>query len=552
MDSYYNDGADEFFDIMQEMRRQNNGGTESSAKAHNPGAKVASEHEAEESETAETYEKKYAGEAIWNPDVKVPRSWLKESKAARFVDNHVNVPYELLRKKTLSTIRKNFTTFCSAVVSEDNPEALHQAFEKWYFTSKSKEAKGDFMDPLLASKIDEGAEQVLANNLADLGRVAPATALSTARQVSKALTRANFVFKRQVSHFGYRFYEPQTKRRRGEKHVSKKKGVNMGNETIDESMIQLKYRKSKVRITVQHYEKLEALLKLRCGDGLTQKDERIFCLLSRYGAINGEHAQGAGFQAALPGSCFDVLLKHLDCRMECFASPLNCRYPKFCSAFKDTDAAFGSVGSFFEDFHPREGSFEANPPFVDGLIEKMAERMDSFLEDSSSGPLSFVVIIPKWDSTKGWLRLHNSKFLRRHICLKSREHGYTEGAQHVLHSRYRISTCDTSIFFLQNRLGKKKWKVSDELEEEIEKAFVSRHLKKGIALSAQGPGEDSSGQVKNEPHERDTTNEIDDIFKTSRGQKHSRRRAEEGGDDDDDHPRKKTKKKKKKKKKKKE
>ena len=110
MDSYYNDGADEFFDIMQEMRRQNNGGTESSAKAHNPGAKVASEHEAEESETAETYEKKYAGEAIWNPDVKVPRSWLKESKAARFVDNHVNVPYELLRKKTLSTIRKNFTT----------------------------------------------------------------------------------------------------------------------------------------------------------------------------------------------------------------------------------------------------------------------------------------------------------------------------------------------------------------------------------------------------------------------------------------------------------
>jgi hypothetical protein len=47
--------------------------------------------------------------------------------------------------------------------------------------------------------------------------------------------------------------------------------------------------------------------------------------------------------------------------VECFASPLNCHLPAFCSAFPDTDAAFGSLGSFF-DFFPTEGSFQVNPP----------------------------------------------------------------------------------------------------------------------------------------------------------------------------------------------
>jgi hypothetical protein len=41
---------------------------------------------------------------------------------------------------------------------------------------------------------------------------------------------------------------------------------------------------------------------------------------------------------------------HLACSTECFASPLNSQLPLFCSAFADTDAAFGSMGSFFGGF----------------------------------------------------------------------------------------------------------------------------------------------------------------------------------------------------------
>ena len=42
---------------------------------------------------------------------------------------------------------------------------------------------------------------------------------------------------------------------------------------------------------------------------------------------------------------------------ECFASPFNCRFPRYCSAFPEIEGEFGSLGSFF-DFSPTCGSFE--------------------------------------------------------------------------------------------------------------------------------------------------------------------------------------------------
>lgn len=74
----------------------------------------------------------------------------------------------------------------------------------------------------------------------------------------------------------------------------------------------------------------------------------------------------------------DVLHTHFGTCMECFASPLNCRWPRFCSLFADTDAPFGSVGSFFK-FTPSRGSFEANPPFDEACVERMAAHMFKLL-----------------------------------------------------------------------------------------------------------------------------------------------------------------------------
>lgn len=80
--------------------------------------------------------------------------------------------------------------------------------------------------------------------------------------------------------------------------------------------------------------------------------------------------------------------------MECFASPLNCRYAPFCSAFADTDRPFGSVGSFFS-FRPTAGSFEANPPFEPGIFDAAVRHIESLLGNPQAGPLSFVVVSPR-------------------------------------------------------------------------------------------------------------------------------------------------------------
>lgn len=96
--------------------------------------------------------------------------------------------------------------------------------------------------------------------------------------------------------------------------------------------------------------------------GLAEDRQRfhndLLCLLLRYHAL-----QGHGFQAAAGEHVFRALLQHAGASMECFASPLNCHFAAFCSAFPDTDAPFGSLGDFFA-FRPRRGSFQANPPFV--------------------------------------------------------------------------------------------------------------------------------------------------------------------------------------------
>ena len=43
----------------------------------------------------------------------------------------------------------------------------------------------------------------------------------------------------------------------------------------------------------------------------------------------------------MDGDAFDVLLRRFGVQMECFASPFNCRYGRYCSAFADTDMPFG-------------------------------------------------------------------------------------------------------------------------------------------------------------------------------------------------------------------
>jgi hypothetical protein len=58
----------------------------------------------------------------------------------------------------------------------------------------------------------------------------------------------------------------------------------------------------------------------------------LYCVLLRHVTVCD-----GGFQSALQEEVFIVLKEEFDVYMECFASPLNCRYRRFCSQWVDTD-----------------------------------------------------------------------------------------------------------------------------------------------------------------------------------------------------------------------
>ena len=113
-----------------------------------------------------------------------------------------------------------------------------------------------------------------------------------------------------------------------------------------------------------------------------------YCLLCRYDAMCGPgHKEGGGFHAAIPSTAFHTLEKMEDVsgRVECFASPQLCHGEKwnFCSVFPDLDIFFGSLGPFLDeemDIGRFGGMYEINPPFVRGVVLRLAEKLLKALE----------------------------------------------------------------------------------------------------------------------------------------------------------------------------
>ena len=109
-------------------------------------------------------------------------------------------------------------------------------------------------------------------------------------------------------------------------------------------------------------------------------------------AGNKLYQENFGLHAALPHKAFDLLERRFHVTFECFASPFNCYFSQYCSAFPDIDCYFGSRGSFF-DFKPKSGSFQANPPFSEEVMLAMANHMISLL-DGKFGLATLVSLSP--------------------------------------------------------------------------------------------------------------------------------------------------------------
>eukprot|EP00116_Pleurobrachia_bachei_P004422 sb/3464684/ len=193
---------------------------------------------------------------------------------------------------------------------------------------------------------------------------------------------------------------------------SDKKSVSMYREILQDVPVKCRFpsRTRTCTSTVNHFiSKLREL----AADHLTEKDRSLVdtaldkILINNIDSSDSRmlrssmtgggrlHQENFGLHAALPRKAFDLLNRKFGVTFECFASPLNCYFSQYCSAFPDIDCYFGSRGSFFE-FKPKSGSFQANPPFSEEVMMAMADHMISLLEGKNQLPPSpaSVLIVP--------------------------------------------------------------------------------------------------------------------------------------------------------------
>uniref|UniRef100_A0A7N8Y0L4 mRNA (2'-O-methyladenosine-N(6)-)-methyltransferase n=1 Tax=Mastacembelus armatus TaxID=205130 RepID=A0A7N8Y0L4_9TELE len=238
----------------------------------------------------------------------------------------------------------------------------------------------------------------------------------------------------------------------------------------------LRFRGEMVKVNRGHFCKLELLYRYSCIDDPRFEKflSRVWCLLKRYQVMFGSNAnEGTGLQGALPVSVFEALNRQFGVSFECFASPLNCYFKQFCSAFPDIDGFFGSRGPFLS-FCPVSGSFEANPPFCEELMDAMVTHFEELLEQSSE-PLSFIVFVPEWRDpvTPALTRMEASRFLRHQLSVPAYEHEYRSGSQHICKrdEMYYRAVHGTAVLFLQNDAGFAKWSPTPERLAELTAAY---------------------------------------------------------------------------------
>ncbi|KAK2494697.1 hypothetical protein MC885_005398 [Smutsia gigantea] len=140
---------------------------------------------------------------------------------------------------------------------------------------------------------------------------------------------------------------------------------------MENNVVCIRYKGEMVKVSRNYFSKLWLLYRYSCIDDSAFERflPRVWCLLRRYqvrgkGSPGGSGEaelqtltvatlqmmfgvglyEGTGLQGSLPVHVFEALHRLFSVSFECFASPLNCYFRQYCSAFPDTDGYFGSRG----------------------------------------------------------------------------------------------------------------------------------------------------------------------------------------------------------------
>lgn len=244
----------------------------------------------------------------------------------------------------------------------------------------------------------------------------------------------------------------------------------------DKDSTLLRYKGEVVRINTLYFQKLEQLYRWNCTDDRKFENflPRVWCMVKRYQTYLGLSSnEGHGTQNSLPVLVMECLHKHFGVTFECFASPLNCYFRQYCSAFPDTDSFFGSRGSVLK-FFPIAGSFEVNPPFSEELMEATVNHLERLLTESQES-LSFIVFFPDFRDPVpvALTKLEASRYKREQLLIPAYDHEYRHGFQHIMpRSEVSVrSTHGTHIIFLQNDAGYARWGPTPERLDALRESY---------------------------------------------------------------------------------
>ena len=194
--------------------------------------------------------------------------------------------------------------------------------------------------------------------------------------------------------------------------------------------------------------KLKSLYILHSANKMHAFEYALYALLRRYKTFFGYCPYEIPFEEALLDPAFRLLLKN-DVNFECFASPLNCYLPQFCSLFLDTDHLFGSYGSFFNwEPPPEDGTFEVSPPCINQVAKCTYNRIVSLRTSHLNS--HFIAFMPEGICDDYMVVTHFKAF----------EYLALVGAQHYKTASYQVSSTNLDVMMLPKegnwqKLGKK-------------------------------------------------------------------------------------------------
>lgn len=359
----------------------------------------------------------------------------------------------------VATLSAHFSATCAETLGG---RKAHAHFEQWLWAARSEALFTGMPLPAVPAPVAAAAGEELSRKLC-LAGLSAAEADRVCRQLA-ALSE------KLAAELAQRAYEtrPASAVRLEAVGADGAPGPPCG-------LVNLCLSATRVAVSRHHLEKLRSLHK---GGALDEARflADAFCVLARVMALQGGAPRAGGMQAACGPAVFDVLRAEMGVELEVFASPLNARFSRFCSAAADVDACFGSLGSFYApalDERLASGAYLANPPYDASSVSAATGRIERLLAkaEREKRPLSFVVVVPHWPDKPCWRALTQSARAAAVLRLPQAEHGFCEGGQHYRASFWRRANHDSSLVLLQSPRARKEAPFSSRLEGLIRSAF---------------------------------------------------------------------------------